>query len=64
MDAVACERVDTRIDMQTLSSNVEDLLRDIQIQNRLVQLALEGKKRRRRLVAAQHMYLQMILYVL
>ena len=62
--AVACDKVDTRIDMHKLSSNVEDLMREIQTQNRLVQLAMEEKKEKNKLVAAQHMYLQMIFYVL
>ena len=61
---MTCDKVDTRIDMQKLSSNVEDLMREIQTQNRLVQLTMEGKKEKNKLVAAQHMYLQMIFYVL
>ena len=61
---MTCDKVDTRIDMQKLSSNVEDLMREIQTQNRLVQLTMEGKKEKNKLVATQHMYLQTIFYVL
>lgn len=48
---IQCERVDnTCIDMEKLSPNVEDLKREIQTQTRPFELAIEGKKEKKKLV--------------
>ena len=41
---MACDKVDIHIDMENLSSNVEDLKREMHMQNQLLQLTMEGKK--------------------
>ena len=56
--------VDIRPDLQRLSTNLDQLNREIERQNRLVQMEIEGKHEKRKLVAKQLMVLEKFFYVL